>query len=249
MSKHSADWIFRDIKVLRFFLIRWWCIELVASIIGKAIRFLEKSLSVKIIWTYPLRTAFSASLLIFSNSFLKEIFPLFFSKVVSIILTLSPIYWRKDLNWFIDKTGEPSWRWSHWSSFSSSMLLKWPIRVLKLITTFSRKLSMGGLVTWLKFWRKKWCSPRYLSVKTARGVSSPIEPTASFCSTIIGWRINSKSSIVHPKAVILFRSSALSTSLKRSSADWTSLSIWVIFLVQLLNGFKDDKYDLRSLSL
>ena len=37
-------------------------------------------------------------------------------------------------------------------------------RVFRLITRVSRKQSIGGLVTWLKFWRKKWLSrPRSLS--------------------------------------------------------------------------------------
>ena len=35
-----------------------------------------------------------------------------------------------------------------------------PNRVFRLITRLSRRLSIGGLVTWLKFWRKKWLSGR-----------------------------------------------------------------------------------------
>ncbi len=38
------------------------------------------------------------------------------------------------------------------------MLPKLAKRVLRLITRVSRSESIGGLVTWLKFWRKKWLS-------------------------------------------------------------------------------------------
>ena len=46
--------------------------------------------------------------------------------------------------------------------------------------------SIGGLVTWLKFWRKNWLISRGLSEMTASGVSSPIEPIASLASSTIG---------------------------------------------------------------
>jgi hypothetical protein len=57
------------------------------------------------------------------------------------------------------------------------------------------------LVTWLKFWRKKWLIVRGLSEMTASGVSSPIEPTASFASSTIGARISSMSSSVMLAAI------------------------------------------------
>ena len=53
---------------------------------------------------------------------------------------------------------------------------------------------MGGLVTWLKFWRKKWLSGRYCRDRTAGGVSSPIEASVSFPSSAIGARMVSSCS-------------------------------------------------------
>ena len=52
-------------------------------------------------------------------------------------------------------TGDSSCRSLVCSEFSSKMLPRFPSRVFKLIWYCSRRESMGGLVTWLKFWRKK----------------------------------------------------------------------------------------------
>ena len=49
------------------------------------------------------------------------------------------------------------------SSSVSRMLARLPKRVFSDITWRSRKLSIGGLVTWLKFWRKNWLIRRGLS--------------------------------------------------------------------------------------
>ena len=57
---------------------------------------------------------------------------------------------------------------------------------------------MGGLVTWLKFCLKKLERGLNLLDKTAIGVSSPIEPIASFWSATIGCNMLSKSSMVKP---------------------------------------------------
>ena len=76
----------------------------------------------------------------------------------------------------------------------SKIFPRFPNLVFKLITLFSLKESIGGLVTWLKFCLKKWYNGRNLSDRTANGVSSPIEPIASLPSSAIGWSINSKSS-------------------------------------------------------
>ncbi len=51
-------------------------------------------------------------------------------------------------------TGLSSWSRSHCELSSSSTLPRLPSRVLRLITAVSRRLSIGGLVTWAKFWRK-----------------------------------------------------------------------------------------------
>jgi hypothetical protein len=73
-----------------------------------------------------------------------------------------------------------------WLASLSRMLARLPKRVFSDITCVSRKLSIGGFVTWLKFWRKKWLMSRGLSEMTASGVSSPIDPTASLASSTIG---------------------------------------------------------------
>ena len=80
------------------------------------------------------------------------------------------------------------------------MLPRFLNRVFRLITEVSRSESIGGLVTWLKFWRKKCDSGRYWSLSTASGVSSPIEPTASLPSSTMGARISSMSSRLRPAA-------------------------------------------------
>ena len=89
------------------------------------------------------------------------------------------------------------------------MLPKFPKRVLKLITSFSLKESIGGFVTWLKFCLKKCDKGLYLSDNTAIGVSSPIDPTASFESSTIGCRISSRSSMLIPAKYCLRLSSLL----------------------------------------
>jgi hypothetical protein len=53
-----------------------------------------------------------------------------------------------------DTNGLSSCRISVWLLSSSSTFLRLPNRVLRLITRCSRKLSIAGLVTWLKFCRK-----------------------------------------------------------------------------------------------
>ena len=83
-----------------------------------------------------------------------------------------------------------------------------PNLVFKLITLFSLKESIGGFVTWLKFCLKKWYKGLYLSDKTAKGVSSPIEPVASLASSAIGCNINSRSSRLIPKVCCLLLKSS-----------------------------------------
>jgi hypothetical protein len=81
------------------------------------------------------------------------------------------------------------------------MLPRFLNRVLSDMTPVSRRGSIGGLVTWLKFWRKKCDRGRYFSDSTASGVSSPMEPTASLASSTMGARIISMSSSDMPTAV------------------------------------------------
>ena len=55
-----------------------------------------------------------------------------------------------------------------------------PMVVSKDMTTASRSGSMGGLVTWANCWRNQSKSGRCCRESTAMGVSSPMEPTASW---------------------------------------------------------------------
>ena len=64
------------------------------------------------------------------------------------------------------------------------------------ITAFSRRGSMGGLVTWANFCLKKSEKFRCCSEKAASGQSSPIDPTGSLPSFIIGRMIRSITSLV-----------------------------------------------------
>ena len=54
----------------------------------------------------------------------------------------------------LDSTGLSSISMSHWVGSSSRTLPRLPSRVFRVITRVSRRLSIGGLVTWLKVWRK-----------------------------------------------------------------------------------------------
>ncbi len=55
-------------------------------------------------------------------------------------------------------TGLSMTKTSVWVSSSARMLPRFLNRVFRLMTELSRSESMGGLVTWLKFCRKKWLS-------------------------------------------------------------------------------------------
>ena len=112
----------------------------------------------------------------------------------------------------VEMQGPSSTKTSVWLSSVASTLPRLRKRVFRLITRSSRSESIGGLVTWLKFWRKKCESGRYWSLSTASGVSSPIEPTASLASSTIGERISSSSSSVAPAATWRRRRSAASNS-------------------------------------
>ncbi len=70
-----------------------------------------------------------------------------------------------------------------------------------LITPVSRRLSIGGLVTWLKLWRKKWCSPRYCSL-TARPAACrrPSSPRPLWPRRPLDAKMSSKSSWLQPTA-------------------------------------------------
>ena len=67
---------------------------------------------------------------------------------------VSPMYLRIASNSALSTIGDCSESISLCSGDSSRMLPRLPSRVRIVITLRSRKLSIGGLVTWLKFWRK-----------------------------------------------------------------------------------------------
>ena len=64
------------------------------------------------------------------------------------------MYSRIAANSALDSTGLSSISMSHCVGSSSRMFPRLPSRVLIDITRVSRRLSIGGLVTWLKDWRK-----------------------------------------------------------------------------------------------
>ncbi|MNT06386.1 hypothetical protein D3C72_1410500 [compost metagenome] len=69
------------------------------------------------------------------------------------------------------------------SGDSWKMLRSAPRQISRDMTIASRSGSIGGLVTWANCWRKKSYGERTRCDSTAIGVSSPIEPTASWpCS-------------------------------------------------------------------
>ena len=84
------------------------------------------------------------------------------------------------------RTGEGSTSTFACAGPVSRMLARLPKRVVRLITRVSRSESIGGFVTWQKFWRKNWLISRGLSEMTASGVSSPIDPIASLASSTMG---------------------------------------------------------------
>jgi hypothetical protein len=144
----------------------------------------------------PDRTASSASARMRSSALRSAPSPAPARKVQS-ISTIGALKLRiSSANCAFPTKGESSTRISVWLESSSSTFLRFPNRVLRLITRYSRRESMGGFVTWLKFCRKKWLSGRYFSLSTAGGVSSPIDATASFASSTMGASTCSSSSMV-----------------------------------------------------
>jgi len=65
-----------------------------------------------------------------------------------------PIVARIAANSALERTGLSSCSRSHCELSSSITLPRLPSRVFSDITRVSRRLSIGGLVTWLKAWRK-----------------------------------------------------------------------------------------------
>ena len=80
--------------------------------------------------------------------------PPFGSNVQSMRAADSPMYLRIASNSALSTMGDCSDSISLCSGLSSRMLPRLPSRVRKVMTLRSRKESIGGLVTWLKFCRK-----------------------------------------------------------------------------------------------
>ncbi len=171
------------------------CTALVARIIGIATRSSPCSRSVSTMCPAPERTASSASSRIRSSPARSVPASPPVGKVQSMVTTESSKCRNIAWNCELPTNGLSSTRISVWLPSSSSTFLRFPNRVLRLITRNSRSESIGGFVTWLKLWRKKCDSGRYFSESTADGVSSPIEATLSLPSSAIGARICSSSSI------------------------------------------------------
>ena len=102
----------------------------------------------------PLRTESSASLQMRSKDWRIASRPPLGSKVQSMRATVSPMYLRIASNSALSTIGDCSDSISLWSGVSSRILPRLPSRVRIVITLRSRKESIGGLVTWLKFCRK-----------------------------------------------------------------------------------------------
>ena len=143
--------------------------------------------------------------------------------------------------------GLSSTRISVWVELSSSTFFRLPNRVFRLITRLSRRLSIGGLVTWLKFCRKKWLSGRYCSLRIAAGVSSPIEAIISLPSSTIGARTVSISSMVNPAAICRVRRSSPRNSGSSGTSRISTLRS-VTFSTQSPNGCDPASRSLISVS-
>ena len=127
------------------------------------------------------------------------------ANVQSMTVTLSPKWFIISSNSAFATNGLSSCKIWVCDPSSSSTFLRFPKRVLRLITRLSRKLSIGGFVTWLKFWRKKCDSGRYILDNTALGVSSPIDAIISLPSSAIGASTCSNSSTEYPAATCRLR--------------------------------------------
>ena len=105
-------------------------------------------------WFAPARTASSASARMRARPSRRAPSSPPAGKVASISVTASPNCRSMTTNCAFDMNGLSSCRISVWLLSWSSTFLRLPNRVFRLITRCSRKLSIGGLVTWLKFCRK-----------------------------------------------------------------------------------------------
>ena len=143
-----------DVNVRNPLRVKWLCTAEVAKIIGIATRAAFDKWSVSTRWPEPERTASSASARIRSSPSCNAFGPAFLSKEQSISMGSASKFSFKVSHCAFPTKGDSRTRISDWGLLSSSTFFRFPKRVLRLITRNSRRLSIGGLVTCEKFWRK-----------------------------------------------------------------------------------------------
>ena len=149
---HSPDRTLSEVKVRRPLRVSQECTALVARIIGIGTRSGPCAMSDRIRWLAPARTASSASARIRPRPACSASGR--GAKVQSIATAAAPNCATIRSKRALETNGLSSCRISVWLLSSSSTFFRLPNRVFSDITRCSRKLSIGGLVTWLKFCRK-----------------------------------------------------------------------------------------------
>ena len=149
---HSPERTLSEVKVRRPLRVSQECTALVARIIGIATRSAPCPMSVSTTWFAPARTASSASARMRASPACSASGP--GAKVQSISTAASPKCLTIASKRAFDTNGLSSCRISVCELSWSSTFFRLPNRVFRLITRCSRRLSIGGFVTWLKFCRK-----------------------------------------------------------------------------------------------
>ena len=150
---HSPERTFSEVKVRRPLRVSQECTALVARIIGIATRSAPCPMSVSTIWLAPARTASSASARMRASPACSA-FAAPARRCSRSRTAASPKCCTIAAKRAFDTNGLSSCRISVCELSWSSTFFRLPNRVFRLITRCSRKLSIGGLVTWLKFCRK-----------------------------------------------------------------------------------------------
>ncbi len=157
---HSAERTQSEVKVRRPFLVSQECTAEVARIIGIATREGDWCWSVSTTWPAPEATASSASARMRARPCWSAPASPPAGQVQSISTMREANAAHSRSNWALARNGLSSTMISVWAEDWSSTFLRLPKRVLSDITRCSRTLSIGGFVTWEKFWRKKCASGR-----------------------------------------------------------------------------------------
>ena len=144
---HSADRMLSEQNVRKPLRVSHECTALVAKIIGIATFSALWKRSVNTICAAPERTASSASWRMRSSPSRKPFLSAPAAKVASIVTTASPKCFTIASNCALPTKGLSRTKISVWLLSSSNTFFRLPKRVLRLITRYSRKLSIGGFVT------------------------------------------------------------------------------------------------------